>query len=364
MITLYDLSRQEEWDRIVKSFSDYEVFYLSGYSRAFREENARNGDPLLLYYENGPDRAVSVILRRDIALDENLKGKIPEGRYFDLITPYGYGGFFGNVSDWDHLNEEYAAYCLENHFICEFVRFELFSDYYAHYAGEITTRTHNVVRSLDLPLEEIWMDFKAKVRKNVKRANSHNLSIIIEPTGEYLKDFLRIYYSTMDRTDAENEFYFSEHFFRDLNEMRDNVMYFHAVHEGRIISTELVIYGADNAYSYLGGTEREYFDLRPNDFLKYEIIRWAVEKGLKNFVLGGGYGTDDGIFQYKQALAPNGIVEYYIGRRIFDREMYDQLVSLRGDAELNEQFFPLYRAAEIRKETQQGVQDQEEDVTQ
>ena len=323
MITLYDLSMQEEWDRIVKSFSDYEVFYLSGYSRAFREENARNGDPLLLYYENGPDRAVSVILRRDIALDENLKGKI-----------------------------------------CEFVRFELFSDYYAHYAGEITTRTHNVVRSLDLPLEEIWMDFKAKVRKNVKRANSHNLSIIIEPTGEYLKDFLRIYYSTMDRTDAENEFYFSEHFFRDLNEMRDNVMYFHTVHEGRIISTELVIYGAENAYSYLGGTEREYFDLRPNDFLKYEIIRWAVEKGLKNFVLGGGYGTDDGIFQYKQALAPKGIVEYYIGRRIFDRELYDRLVSLRGDAELNEQFFPLYRAEEIRNETQQGVQDQEEDVTQ
>ena len=24
MITLYDLSMQEEWDRIVKSFSDYE----------------------------------------------------------------------------------------------------------------------------------------------------------------------------------------------------------------------------------------------------------------------------------------------------------------------------------------------------
>ena len=38
--------------------------------------------------------------------------------------------------------------------------------------------------------------------------------------------------------------------------------------------------------------------------------------------------------------------------------MYDQLVSLRGDAELNEQFFPLYRAAEIRRE-EQGAQDQE-----
>ena len=37
---------------------------------------------------------------------------------------------------------------------------------------------------------------------------------------------------------------------------------------------------------------------RANDFLKFEVIKWAKEKGFKNYVLGGGYGTDDGIFQY------------------------------------------------------------------
>ena len=51
---------------------------------------------------------------------------------------------------------------VKNHYICEFVRFELFTDYYKYYDGEVETRTHNVVRSLDMPFEEMWMDFKQK----------------------------------------------------------------------------------------------------------------------------------------------------------------------------------------------------------
>lgn len=335
---------QKTWDSIVRSFPDYDVFYLSGYSYAFMNESLRNGTPVLLYYENGEDRAINVVFKRDVAIDPKLKGKIEKGRYYDLISPYGYGGFWGNVSDWNKLNRVYAAYCTDNHYVCEFIRFELFADYYKNYDGEVETRTHNIVRSLEMPLDEIWMDFKQKVRKNVKRANTHNLECIIENTDEHLEDFLRIYYSTMDRTDAEGEYYFSKQFYEVLNEMKENVMYFHAVYEGKIVSTELVIFGSQNAYSYLGGTDRDYFDIRPNDYLKYEIIKWAHKKGLKNFVLGGGYGADDGIYQYKLCLAPHGLYNFYIGRKIFDKESYDKLVAFRGNDELNEKFFPLYRS--------------------
>lgn len=107
-----------------------------------------------------------------------------------------------------------------------------------------------------------------------------------------------------------------------------------------------MIYGAENCYSYLGGTYRDYFDLRPNDFLKYEIIKWAKDKGLKNFVLGGGYGADDGIFQYKTCLAPKGVVDFFIGRKVFDEEKYQALVSIRRKNDMNieeSKFFPTYR---------------------
>ena len=217
-ITEYDINNQDAWDSIVYSFPNYDVFYLSGYSKAFMNEKPKNGIPILLYYENENDRAINVVLRRDIAMDEKLSQKIDEGKYFDIIVPYGYGGFWGIVSDWNMLNQTYTQYCIKKHYICEFVRFELFTEYHKYYDGEIETRTHNVVRSLEMPLEEMWMDFKQKVRKNVKKANTYNLKCIIENNDSHLEDFLRIYYSTMDRSNAEGEYYFSKQFFEDISD--------------------------------------------------------------------------------------------------------------------------------------------------
>lgn len=342
-ITEVSVEDKRKWNDLVYSFTDFEVFYLNEYALAFMNENVKNGRPVLLYYENGEDRAVNVIFKRDIYNDDRFKGKIKENEFFDITTPYGYGGFWGNITDYKALNKYYNNYCISSGYICEFVRFDLFGEYRFHYDGETETRTHNVIRSLEPSLDSIWMDFKQKVRKNVKRANQNDLQILVENTDEHLNSFIEIYNSTMKRSEAKEEYYFSRGFYETLNRMENHVAYFYVLYKGEIISSELVICGAHNCYSYLGGTKAEYFELRPNDFLKYEIIKWAHKKGLKNFVLGGGYGADDGIFQYKASLAPKGIVDFYIGRKIFDKEAYDKLVGIRSGEELNEKFFPLYR---------------------
>lgn len=343
------VSDKERWNSTVKSIKGYDVFYLNEYVDAFMCEDESNGVPVLLYYENGADRAINVVFKRDVAKDHHFDDKLMLNTYFDLITPYGYGGFIGEITDYAAINDAYSKYCMDNRYVCEFVRFELFSDYYQHYSGETETRTHNVVRNLESPIDDIWMDFRQKVRKNVKRANMYGLEIIIDESGTYMENFLRIYYGTMERSDAEEQFYFKKPFFEKLMSI-DNAVMFHVRYEGKIISTELVIYGAENCYSYLGGTNSEYFYTRANDFLKYEIIKWAKEKGLKNFVLGGGYGADDGIFQYKMNLAPHGIKDFYIGRKIFDNVAYQQLLGIRsnGNMDVEEKlihtgFFPAYR---------------------
>lgn len=347
MIEEIQIVQVKKWNDIVRSFENYEVFYLNEYAMAFMKENKKNGVPILLVYKQGNDKAINVVFKRDIGEDEKLSGKIPVNTYYDLITPYGYGGFKGNISNYKNLNKEYNDYCQEKRYICEFIRFELFGDYYKFYDGRIETRMHNVVRNLLIPIDEMWMDFKQKVRKNVKRANKNNLKVIMENTEEHLTDFLDVYFSTMERNDAKSEYYFSENFFKILNQMKDNIMYFYVVKDNKIISSELVIYGSENSYSYLGGTNRDYYEYRPNDLLKYTIIKWAKEKGLKNFVLGGGCGSDDGIFQYKTCLAPNGIVDFYIGKKIFDQVNYEKIVGIRAIdnpecRRLN--YFPEYRA--------------------
>ena len=80
MIQIFDMNHRSEWDDTVCSFEEYDVYYLSGYVRAF--EIHGDGDPQLLYYEEGGLRAIYVYMKRNTAI---------EGVY-DSITPYGYGG--------------------------------------------------------------------------------------------------------------------------------------------------------------------------------------------------------------------------------------------------------------------------------
>ncbi len=348
MIEIIPIEEAERWDAVVKKQNNYDVFYLASYAKAFQQQG--EGEPILICCVDGEQSAVAVMFKRDIAECEYFKGVLSKGKYFDLISPYGYGGFLGEHGVTERMLDEYAGFCRENHFVCEFVRFELGGDYRKKYKGEVETRTHNVVRSLEMPIDEMLMDFEHKVRKNIKHANRENLRILIEENDDHLEDFLRIYYGTMERNDANDSFYFKRDFFETMNELTGHYIYVYVIYQEKIISAELIIFGTENAYSYLGGTDKEYFNVRPNDFLKFEAIKWLKERGLKNFVLGGGYGMDDGIFRYKKSLAPNGIVDFYIGRNIFDKGLYDELTKERraSGEDLEEGFFPVYRARVIK----------------
>jgi len=76
----------------------------------------------------------------------------------------------------------------------------------------------------------------------------------------------------------------------------------------------------------LGGTLSKYFEFRPNDILKHEIINVLKQRQYNYFCLGGGSSVDDGIFNYKKKFAKNGIFDFYIGKIIHNQQIYDKVV--------------------------------------
>ena len=122
--------------------------------------------------------------------------------------------------------------------------------------------------------------------------------------------------------------------------------------DGQVVSSELVLVSERHLYSFLGGTLSEALPLGANDLLKHGIIEWGREQGKASFVLGGGYQPGDGIFRYKRAFAPDGVVPFAVGRLVFDPEVYAQLVELRQSWEASRGrdwrpspgFFPEFRA--------------------
>lgn len=276
--------------------------------------------------------------------------------YYDIVTPYGYGGpKTENVTDIKKLMEEYkkafAAYCKEKNIVCEFIRFHLFDnvDVRENYYGETLHLLDNVVVDTTGDFDQkIWMSYEHKVRKNVKKALKNDLQIIIENNTDHLDDFLKIYNDTMDRNNAEDYYYFTEKYFKSIAELLpENFMYFHVVKDGVVCSTELVLCSEKYAYSFLGGTLTDYYEFRPNDFLKNEIIKWCNQTGRERFILGGGYHKEDGIYKYKRCFTPDHDVPFYAGRYIFDEEMYNKIVEIRKsvDKDFNDEtgYFPKYR---------------------
>lgn len=334
-----------EWDRIVSSFSKYDVYYLNGYSKSFM----LNGDgvPLLLYYQGEKYKAINVVMKRDIADLDFFKSKMDEGSYFDLTTPYGYGGWLidGEKND-DNLEQEYLAWCKQHNVICEFVRFHpmLFNHRFMSDFYEVT-ELGNVVH-MDLTDEDIiWNNITSKNRNVIRKAINSDIKIRQGNSKELYEIFKSIYDATMKKDNAKQYYFFNEEFYNSIRtDLSDYARIFYAEKDKKIIAASIII-GANGLLNYhLSGSLTEYQQYAPNNLLLYEVAKWGSKNGYKSFYLGGGVGAhEDSLFKFKRSFYRGELNHYYIGKRIFDKEVYDNLVRQR-EFVVTTDFFPLYRA--------------------
>ncbi|OKP78419.1 hypothetical protein A3844_29075 [Paenibacillus helianthi] len=245
--------------------------------------------------------------------------------------------------------EEFNNYCIKENIVSEFVRFHPLIHDKEIYTKFMDVQTSNMNIYLDFDdfntEEELLKSYKHSNRKSIKKAMQNGVSIIIDTDLVHFNEFFDIYNHTMNRNEADKFYYFSAEFFESINKMRHNVVYFHAVYQNKIISTELLLFDGNCIYSFLGGTLSEYFQVCPNNLLKHKVSLWAKEKGIRYFLLGGGYTANDGIFNYKKSFAPLNEVPFFVGKKIHNKYLYDLLCSLRNMSNPNSinNYFPQYR---------------------
>lgn len=252
---------------------------------------------------------------------------------FDLISAYGYSGIYGNVECPDLVDDYlqmFNEYCNSTGIVAEVVRLNPLMD-----VPPSLRKTHRLLRANSQVVvdcqrsdEDIFGSYLHNNRKNVKKALRSGVSIIRESVdGRRFGDFRKIYEDTMQRRCAREGFLFPEVFYQKLHEgLSEKIQVFYSVLEGISISAELVLCSDSSVYSFLGGTLKEYYDIRPNNLLKHEIIKWARDNGYGFFLLGGGPEGNDGIYEYKRSFAPQGVIDYHLASRVYDHELYQALI--------------------------------------
>lgn len=343
MIQLVDLKESSQWDEIVKSFSEYDVYYLSGYVKAFYIHG--DGDPFLLYYEGNGLKAIYVYMRRPTAI---------EGVY-DSVTPYGYGGvlFEGDASEENKAAfwQEYLAAMEQEHIVDNFVRYHpvLRNAEPMKPISNVIDLGKTIAMDLATP-ELIWDNIHSKNRNMIRKAEKNDIVIEHGQGMDLFEKFIEIYNATMDKDHAEEYYYFKLPFYESIhNDLRDNYEMFYAVYEGQIIAMSIMIFANGRMNYHLSGSDIEYRNLAPSNLLLYKAALWGNEQGFKTFHLGGGVGSgEDNLYKFKAAFNKVSDYQFSIGKQIFNQEVYDRLVEMRreSDSSFNDQssYFPLYRA--------------------
>ena len=378
LLQVFTLDESEEWDTIVRSFSNYDTYYLSGYVKAFQIHG--DGEPLLLYYESKKDsvRAINVIMKRDVTTAPKLKkaavqGQIEIDEYYDISTPYGYGGWLmetqsSGTSEKDnypsskqvsrsYLFSDYDRWCLENNIVAEFVRFHPILGNQRLLDNEYTIIPLGDTVAIDLTSRSgIWDNMSSKNRNVIRKAKKNNVEIYSGRSPELYEKFRVIYNATMDKDDAEEYYYFEKPFYESICEdLPENAVVMYAVLPGEDENPDEVIAASifliSNGYMnyHLSGSVRKYSSLAATNLLLYHAALLGHEMGCRTLYLGGGVGSgEDNLFKFKRAFYKGELHRFYIGKKVINNEVYKDLCQLAGvechsnDIE-HSGFFPEYR---------------------
>ncbi|WP_051273515.1 GNAT family N-acetyltransferase [Desulfotruncus alcoholivorax] len=309
------------------------------------------GEARLFIYHEGTETVIYPFFLRKVNLIPGLTDKLPLDLY-DITSAYGYGGPLATPTAGDNVLSNFyrcfAKYCNSQHIITEFIRFHPVLGNHRLMKNHVEVERVSSVVCVDLrgSVEEIWSGYQRNNRKNINKAYREGLEVILEEAPAHFTDFLAIYHHTLTRRQAGNFYYFNTEFYEYLHrELRGNFLYAHTLMNGRVISTELLLYNESYIHSFLGGTLEQFYEYRPNNILKHEVIKWAKSKGIKYFLLGGGYQDEDGIFRYKLSFASNGVLDFYVGKKVHNHGAVSRLEEIMASKKPreNEGYFPGYR---------------------
>lgn len=324
----------------------FDIYFEPNYGKLY--EKIENGTSEFFEYKSELGNISHMFIKREIPIKLNNK------TYFDIVTPYGYGGpiILDKKEGLEkklisRFNEEFSKYCRENHIVSEFVRFHpIFNNAKDFSSIYDTTYLRKTVGTKIEPGEDPFQtEFSKSTRKTIRRALKAGVTYKVTKKPSDISNFIDIYYSTMDRNKASDYYYFDRDYFDNcLKYFHDNILLIEVEYDNKIIAMGFYFVFNQIIHAHLSGTLTEYLKLSPAYVIKYATAQWASENGIKLIHYGGGTSNseDDSLYKFKKKFTKETEFEFYVGKKIWNTEIYDELCRITN-VDKSTDFFPAYR---------------------
>lgn len=350
--TVLDSSRAEEWETYLNQMYVKDIYYSVAFFRLFENEEHQQAE--MFVFSEGDQLILYPYLLRSISHLPVVVQMGLEGDWYDISTPYGYGGPISSLPPgaertklYQKFSEVFTVYCREKRIMTEFVRFHPFIENAAESQQGLITEWNRNTAYIDLTVgseSALIQNYGSNHKRNIRKMNSSPFTIRKTELKNHIDDFHELYYGTLNDLQADSFYYFPKIFIEDTSRLLEGrVELFEARVGEKTVAASIVLHERPWMHYHLCGWDREYLQWSPTKLLIHAAAVWGMKNGFERFHLGGGYTGNDQLFQFKHRFATQlEPLDYYLGKRIFFPELYDRMVSLCGD-KASEQYFPLYR---------------------
>lgn len=341
---------EKRWSAVLKRFSCDDIYFQYHYAKAL--ELHGDGLPILIYYSGNNVELCYVVMKKDISLEQYFCKRLERNTYFDLETPYGYGGplIKGKLclEEEKDFFQKLTKYCQCAGIVSQFIRFYplIYNQDFFHILDNKKMLRNTVY--IDTSDEEmIIKNMDTKNRNMIRKAGRNNIQIISDQ-GERLDEFINVYNETMNYHNAETYYTFDKTYYQYLlKNCKNQIIFFYGCYEGKIISAAMFFYGTSFMHYHLSGAKPEFRNLASMNLLLFEAARWANKTGIVKLHLGGGMSDHDSLYGFKKQFNKKGYTPFYIGKSIFDHTKYNKLLEIRKQEESefdkDNNFFIQYR---------------------
>jgi hypothetical protein len=252
--------------------------------------------------------------------------RIPDTDYFDIQSPYGYGGPIASCNDsgfsekaWAH----FSLWCLEHNVIAEFVRFHPLLRNWQYFRGDVFDDRQTVW--IDLTLDDLFMSYLTRSRTVIRKATKSGLSVEWLKGEMPLKEFYELYSLAMKEKEAGDFYVFPFEYHEELLNWDCSHLAICKL-EGKTIAASLFLIGPSLVEYHLSYALSEGRKLGASSLLLHEAAIYSKQKSCVNMHLGGGTDKqpDNPLLFFKKGFSRN-TESFKIGKKIHNPEVYARL---------------------------------------
>lgn len=298
-LDIVDPLNHSGWDDSLTSISGYSFFHSSAWARVLHES-----------YQYKP----AYFTLRD---NNNLLAMVPVMEINSFFT--GRRGVSLPFTDYcEPIANGVSLFKETFDYICTYGRkrgwkfFELRGS--GTFLGDTVPACYYLGHTLDLSQEEnhIFSAFRDSTKRNIKKAISKGVEVKICNSLESIKEFYRLNCMTRKRHGLPPQPY---RFFKKVYDhviAKDLGLVVLASFRNHTIAGAVYFHFGGKVVFKYGASDNTYQDLRGNNLVMWEAIKWYCKKGYKSFCFGRTEPENLGLKQFKAGWgAQERIIKYY-----------------------------------------------------